>query len=146
MFFDFSKIPSRILSRKLLNSSFGHIFSNSEYFWMFFEFSKFRNQNSVCQNFIEKAAEFNPFFTFFFQLWNILPWLESALSPVLMNKRPSKSMLKFIYSEKVTKFCEIFTLLLTVCTVVKSKVTISQNYVAFSEYVNFTQCTKNDCT
>ena len=26
---------------------------------------------------------------------------------------------KFIYSEKVTKFCKIFTLLLTVCTVVK---------------------------
>ena len=28
--------------------------------------------------------------------------------------------LKFIYSEKATKFCEIFTYLLTVCTVVKS--------------------------
>ena len=27
----------------------------------------------------------------------------------------------FIYSEKATKFCEIFPLLLTVCTVVKSK-------------------------
>ena len=46
-------------------------------------------------------------------------------------------MLKFIYSEKATKFCEIFTLLLTVCTVVKSKVKISQNCVAFSEYMNF---------
>ena len=46
--------------------------------------------------------------------------------------------LKFIYSEKATKFCEIFTLLLTVCTVVKSKVKISQNFVAFSEYMNFT--------
>ena len=44
---------------------------------------------------------------------------------------------KFIYSEKATKFCEIFTLLLTECTVVKSKVKISQNFVAFSEYVNF---------
>ena len=40
---------------------------------------------------------------------------------------------KFIYSEKATKFCEIFTLHLTVCTVVKSKVKISQNFVAFSE-------------
>jgi hypothetical protein len=30
------------------------------------------------------------------------------------------SNLKFIHSEKATKFCEIFTLLLTVCTVVKS--------------------------
>ena len=47
-------------------------------------------------------------------------------------------LLKFIYSEKATKFCEIFTLLLTVCTVVKSKVKIFQNLVAFSEYMNFT--------
>ena len=47
-------------------------------------------------------------------------------------------LLKFIYSEKATtKFCETFTLLLTVCTVVKSKVKISQNFVAFSEYMNF---------
>ena len=44
---------------------------------------------------------------------------------------------KFIYSEKATKFCEISTLLLTVCTVVKSKVEISRNFVAFSEYMNF---------
>ena len=47
-------------------------------------------------------------------------------------------LLKFIYSGKATKFCEIFTLLLTVCTVVKSKVEISLNFVAFSEYMNFT--------
>ena len=46
-------------------------------------------------------------------------------------------MLKFIYYEKATKFCEIFILLLTVCTVVKSKVKISQNFVACSEYMNF---------
>ena len=45
--------------------------------------------------------------------------------------------LKFIYSEKATKFCKISTLLLTVCTVVKSKVEISQNFVAFSENMNF---------
>ena len=45
--------------------------------------------------------------------------------------------LKFMYSEKATKFCEIFSLLLTVCTVVKSKGKISQNFVAFSEYMNF---------
>ena len=46
-------------------------------------------------------------------------------------------LIKFIYSEKATKFCEIFPLLLTVCTVVKSKGKISQNFVAFSEYMNF---------
>ena len=44
---------------------------------------------------------------------------------------------KFIYSEKATKFCEILPLLLTVCTIVKSKGKISQNFVAFSEYMNF---------
>ena len=48
------------------------------------------------------------------------------------------SILKFIYFEKVTKFCEISTLLLSVCTVDKSKVEISQYFVAFSEYTNFT--------
>ena len=39
---------------------------------------------------------------------------------------------KFIYSEKATKFCEIFIYVVPV----KSKVKISQNYVAFSEYMN----------
>ena len=42
--------------------------------------------------------------------------------------------LKFIYSEKALKFCEI--LLLTACNVVKSKVKSWQN-VAFSKYMNF---------
>ena len=46
-------------------------------------------------------------------------------------------VLKFIYSEKVTKFCEIFTLLLTAVHTIKSKVKISQNFVAFLEYMNF---------
>jgi len=47
-------------------------------------------------------------------------------------------LVKFIYSEKATKFCEIFTLLLFYVVPVKSKVEISQNFVAFSEYMNFT--------
>ena len=46
--------------------------------------------------------------------------------------------IKFIYSEKATKFCKTFTLLLTTVHTVKSKVKISQNFVAFSEYMNFT--------
>ena len=46
-------------------------------------------------------------------------------------------MCKFIYSEKAKKFCEIFPLLLTVFNVVKSKGKISQNFVAFTEYMNF---------
>ena len=48
-----------------------------------------------------------------------------------------------MYFEKATNFCKIFPLLLTVCTVVKSKGKISQNFVVFSEYMNFT--VKFDC-
>ena len=51
----------------------------------------------------------------------------------------NRAYIKFIYSEKATKFCEIFILLLTVCTAVKNKVKILQNFVAFSEYMNFNQ-------
>ena len=51
-------------------------------------------------------------------------------------------MLKFIYSEKATKFCEIFTLLLSYVVPVKRKLDISQNFVAFSEYMNFTSFIK----
>ena len=46
-------------------------------------------------------------------------------------------LIKFIYCEKTTKFCEISTLLLSVCPVDKSKVEISQNFVAVQEYTNF---------
>ena len=45
--------------------------------------------------------------------------------------------LKFIYSEKNTKFCVIFTLILTGTSQDKSKVKILQNFVAFSGYMNF---------
>ena len=46
-------------------------------------------------------------------------------------------VLKFIYSEKATKFCEISTLLLTGTTKDKSKLEISKKFVAFSDYMNF---------
>ena len=45
--------------------------------------------------------------------------------------------LKFIYSKKAKKICKIFTLLLSYVVPVKSKVKISRNFVAFSEYMNF---------
>ena len=45
------------------------------------------------------------------------------------------TFVKFIYSEKATKFCEIST---SYVLPVKSKVEISPNFVAFSEYINFT--------
>ena len=49
-----------------------------------------------------------------------------------------RTLVKFLYSEKVTKFCEISTLLLSTIHTDKSKVEISQNFMAFSEYMNFT--------
>ena len=42
-----------------------------------------------------------------------------------------------MYSEKATKFSENFTLLLTTVHAVKSKVKISQKFVAFLENMNF---------
>ena len=46
---------------------------------------------------------------------------------------------KFIFSEKATNFCEISTVDLSYVVTVKSTVEISQNFVAFSDYVNFTK-------
>ena len=56
-----------------------------------------------------------------------------GLGPTLMHR----TVLKFVYSEKATKFFEISTLLLSAVHTDKSKVEISQNFVAFSEYMNF---------
>ena len=50
--------------------------------------------------------------------------------------------IKFIYSEKATKFCKITTLLSTGTTKDKSKVEISQNFVVFQEYMKFNFLTK----
>ena len=55
-------------------------------------------------------------------------------NPVMIT---SFATLKFIYSEKATNFCKISTLLLSYVVPVKSKVEIFQNFVAFSEYMNF---------
>ena len=47
--------------------------------------------------------------------------------------------LKLIYSEKAAKFCKISSVDLSYVVTVKSMVEISQNFVAFSEYMNFTR-------
>ena len=44
---------------------------------------------------------------------------------------------KFIYSEKAQKFSEISTVDLSYVVPVKYTVEISQNFAAFSEYMNF---------
>ena len=46
-------------------------------------------------------------------------------------------VIRFVYSEKAANFCEIFILLLFTVHTDKSKVKISQNFAAFSEYMNF---------
>ena len=52
-------------------------------------------------------------------------------------KSIKSACIKFMYSD-AKKFCEIFPLLLTTVHTVKSKGKISQDFVAFSEYKNFT--------
>ena len=91
---------------------------------------------------------------FLFGIWNSKPKYFAFLLqnfpllflirtfPVLVQKFVICSwipflLLKFIYSEKTTKFCEISTVDLTITTQDKSTVEISQQFVAFSEYVNF---------
>ena len=73
------------------------------------------------------------------EMWKVLRYVISnyIIKSFQKNFHLCTSVLKFIHSEKATKFCEIFPLLLTVCTVVRSKGKISQNFMAFSEYMNF---------
>ena len=66
----------------------------------------------------------------------VLLKLSAALEAVAIKAKAT--VLKFMYSEKATKFCEISTLDLSYEVPVKSTVEISQNFVAFSEYMNFT--------
>ena len=63
--------------------------------------------------------------------------VESPLQLAFQVSALDTYLVKFIYSEKATKFREIFPLLLTRVHTVKSKGKISQNFVAFSEYMNF---------
>ena len=65
--------------------------------------------------------------------------MKSAKSITELQLRPFNPIfLKFIYSEKATKFCEISTVDLSYVVTVKSTAEISQKCVAFSEYKNFT--------
>ena len=63
-----------------------------------------------------------------------LSWITKRTSQRPEWTRSGRAVLKFIYSEKATKFCEISTLNLTTVHTVKSKVEFSQNFVAFSEH------------
>ena len=70
-------------------------------------------------------------------------WFRN-LQKKLENKFKAKFLqVKFIYSEKATKFCKISTVDLSY--VVKSTVEILQSFVAFSEYMNFKYIKKFCC-
>ena len=61
---------------------------------------------------------------------NVFSWLfKISMTP--------KWNIKFIYSEKATKFWEISTLLLSYVVPVKSKLEILQSFMVFLEYMNF---------
>ena len=74
----------------------------------------------ACKVFIYKSCD---------QIFLVLQWQHADLD--------RHRFVKFIYSEKATKFCEISTLILSSVHTVKSKVEISQTFVAFSEYMKF---------
>ena len=54
--------------------------------------------------------------------------------------------IKLIYSAKATKVCKMFTIDLSYVVPVKSTVEILQNFVVFSEYMNFNieECCQED--
>ena len=62
-----------------------------------------------------------------------LALLKDYIQEQLLIIGPNFFYVKFMYTEKATKFCKIFTLLLFYVVPVKGKVKISQNFVAFSE-------------
>ena len=86
---------------------------------------------------------------FFLSIWFCIPiWIGSKIEKMELNSEFENNSLyflfnscyvKFIYSEKPTRFCEISTVNLSYVVPVKSTVEISQNFVAFSEYMNFTR-------
>ena len=47
------------------------------------------------------------------------------------------AVVTFIYSDKATKFCEISTVDLSFVVPVRPTIEISQNFAAFSDYINF---------
>ena len=65
-------------------------------------------------------------------------WLFQNTRSLLLSISKDKIFsLKFIYSEKTTKYCKISTVDFYYVVPVKSKGKISQNFVTFSEYMNF---------
>ena len=84
-----------------------------------------------CQFLISSIT--NKCLLLFCQLTIVKEFLRNIKSP--QPTEIQNILLKFIYSERATKLCEIFNLLLSYVVPVKSKEKILQNFVAFSEYL-----------
>ena len=107
---------------------------------------EFTTSDYVCADYCQKDDDAYEWCHYvWYSYFSFLSYRISSQYPSLNRFLPysfhSKNLvyLKFIYSENATKFCEIFTLLLSYVLPVKSKVKILQNLVAFSEYMNFTR-------
>ena len=83
--------------------------------------------------------KYNSFKTYFREIirFDINPDYNSFLQKIVKTIFSNLIIVKFIYSEKATIFSEISTVDLSYVVTVKSIVEISQNYVAFLEYMNF---------
>ena len=98
------------------------------------QFDKFLIRTQVITgngNQLPHAPHYNPRFVYFLPtFWSPKTFFSRSFFLKIL-------VLKFIYSEKATKFCKISTNYLFYVLPVKSKVEILQNFVAISEYLNF---------
>ena len=139
------------------------IYKTTNSFWSVWFLSYFTTLSPICHlspishtSLTHLSPNSLPFLTHhspIYHLWLTHPSL-SHFSPISPHFSPIShpsltnfffiivtTFVEFIYSEKATKFCEISTLLLSYVVPVKSKVEILQNFVAYSEYMNFTHYT-----
>ena len=101
------------------------------------EFEGSEKVQSLISNFLEISYYSKPLW-----IWKAIygaAWLSTTIDHVTEDV---VLMVMFIYSVKATKICEISTLFLTTILTME----ISQNFVAFSEYMNFTISTTSSLT
>ena len=72
-------------------------------------------------------------------VWCMLLYQNGLKTSLNQSREKGSKSLKFMYSEKATKFCEISTNYFSYILPVKYLVEISQTFVAFPENMNFNQ-------
>ena len=88
--------------------------------------SRFFDKDEVCnfRHMCWVSPNFHLSWSDSIKLWKLIysPWNHLLIKSVNINCRiVLHVVVKFLYSEKATKFCKILPLVLTVCTAVKSK-------------------------